>query len=279
MRCPAGELRGETTFLRYEAPTQTEKMFKTFGPETLEFLPYLFPDPSGATLEGYKKAQADMGDRGVVGLCVNLPTLWTQRREPAEAAMLDFYDHRDVLDEAIAYETDWLEKLARRLCELEDRPDFVFFPNSGMITMQGIDALERYSVPALKKLTAIFSEAGIVTSLHCCGLERALVEIAAMETDLDCIDPLEVPPMGDCNLAELKEEFGDRLALKGNLHTTEVMLRMDPDGVEREARRCLQAAMAGGGYILSTGDQCGRDTPDENITRLVEVCERYGRYE
>jgi uroporphyrinogen decarboxylase len=56
------------------------------------------------------------------------------------------------------------------------------------------------------------------------------------------------------------------------------MLRMDADGVEREARKCLDAAMAGGGYILSTGDQCGRDTPDENITRLVEVCEKYGRY-
>jgi uroporphyrinogen decarboxylase len=36
--------------------------------------------------------------------------------------------------------------------------------------------------------------------------------------------------------------------------------------------------VAGGGYILSTGDQCGRDTPDENITRLVEVCEKYGQY-
>jgi uroporphyrinogen decarboxylase len=124
----------------------------------------------------------------------------------------------------------------------------------------------------------MFGEAGVVTSLHCCGKERALVEVCAEETDLDCIDPLEVPPMGDCDLAEIKASFGARLALKGNLHTTEVMLRMDPEGVAREARRCLDAAMEGGGYILSTGDQCGRDTPDENIVKLVEVCEREGRY-
>jgi uroporphyrinogen decarboxylase len=123
----------------------------------------------------------------------------------------------------------------------------------------------------------MFKQAGIVTSLHCCGKERALVEDAA-GTDLDCIDPLEVPPMGDCDLVEIKARFGDKLALKGNLHTTEVMLRMDPAGVEREARKVLEIGMPGGGFILSTGDQCGRDTPDENIFKLVEVCEKYGRY-
>ena len=35
---------------------------------------------------------------------------------------------------------------------------------------------------------------------------------------------------------------------------------------------------AGGGFILSTGDQCGRDTPDANILKLVEVARTYGRY-
>jgi len=104
-----------------------------------------------------------------------------------------------------------------------------------------------------------------------------LVELAA-QTDLDCIDPLEVAPMGDCDLAEVKQKFGKSLALKGNLHTTEVMLRMDPAGVEREAVKCLDAAMRDGGFILSTGDQCGRDTDDENIFKLVEVCEKYGTY-
>ena len=49
------------------------------------------------------------------------------------------------------------------------------------------------------------------------------------------------------------------------MHTTDVMLMMDVKGVEKEARKCLDDAMEGGGFILSTGDQCGRDTPDENI--------------
>jgi hypothetical protein len=31
-------------------------------------------------------------------------------------------------------------------------------------------------------------------------------------------------------------------------------------------------------YGLSTGDQCGRDTPEENIFKLVEVAKTYGKY-
>jgi len=59
--------------------------------------------------------------------------------------------------------------------------------------------------------------------------------------------------------------------------TTEVMLRGTADDVERAAKKCVDDAGAGGGFILSTGDQCGRDTPVENIWKLVEVCKTYGR--
>ena len=31
------------------------------------------------------------------------------------------------------------------------------------------------------------------------------------ETDLTAIDPLEVRPMGDCDLADIKSGYGDRI--------------------------------------------------------------------
>jgi len=278
MRCPAGELTQEETFLHDEPQTPTKKFIMDFKAQynCLEYL--FFGDVSRISFETYKRAQADMGEDGVVGLCMQLPTLLTQWREPVEAAFLDYYDHHDVLVDFIGRWTEHLAEIAAAIIEQDVQPDFVFFPNSGMITMQSVEIMKELSFPALKRLTDVFSEAGIVTSLHCCGKELALAEIAAEQTRLDCIDPLEVPPMGDCNLRQIKERFGKKLALKGNLHTTEVMLRMDAAGVEREAKKCLHDAMEGGGFILSTGDQCGRDTPEENIFKLVEVCEKYGVY-
>jgi uroporphyrinogen decarboxylase len=84
--------------------------------------------------------------------------------------------------------------------------------------------------------------------------------------------------MGDCNLVELKKLYGDKLILKGNLHTTDVMLRGSVDDVVAASKKAIDDAGAGGGFILSTGDQCGRDTPDENIRAMVETARTYGRY-
>ena len=73
----------------------------------------------------------------------------------------------------------------------------------------------------LKHVTELAYEMGIPTHVHSCGPETALVKMAAEETHLTVIDPLEIPPMGDCDLAELKRLYGDKIVLKGNLHTTE----------------------------------------------------------
>ena len=134
------------------------------------------------------------------------------------------------------------------------------------------------SLPTLKAVTAICKEAGVISQVHCCGPEYDLVKIAAEETDLSSINPLEHPPMGDCHLARVKKEFGRDISLMGNLHTTEVMLMGSPEDVERASKQAIDDAAEGGGFILSTGDQCGRDTPDENIHAMIEAARDYGSY-
>ena len=37
-------------------------------------------------------------------------------------------------------------------------------------------------------------------------------------------------------------------------------------------------AKADGRFVLSTGDQCGRDTPEENILAMIETAKNYGEY-
>ena len=74
-----------------------------------------------------------------------------------------------------------------------------------------------------------------------------------------------------------------RLADKNNINLLEV-IGMGPRGtiiikdLENAAIRVIEDAVEGGGFVLSTGDQCGRDTPYKNIFKLVEVCEKYGTY-
>jgi len=117
--------------------------------------------------------------------------------------------------------------------------------------LEGVKPVDR-GPDGLKRAIELAAAAGIPTHVHSCGPESALVKILAEETALTVIDPLEVPPMGDCDLAELKELYGSKLTLKGNLHTTSVMLQGTPDDVVRASKQAIDDAAAGG---LSAGTQ------------------------
>ena len=56
------------------------------------------------------------------------------------------------------------------------------------------------------------------------------------------------------------------------------MLLGTPADVVAASRKAIDDAAAGGRFILSTGDQCGRDTPDENLFAMIETARTYGRY-
>ena len=225
-------------------------------------------------MELWRHIKNEMAGNGIVGMPSGVETLILRRPEniyeyfenPAK-----YYEIRDRM----------IEKMENRLkviSTLDNKPDFLFCGASGSLVFQSPDIFRELVLPALKRVTELASELGIPTHVHSCGPEKELVKIAVEETKLSVIDPLETPPMGDCNLKELKALYGDKIILKGNLHTTEIMLNGTVQDVIEASKKAIDNAAHGGGFILSTGDQCGRDTPDENIFAMVETAREYGKY-
>jgi uroporphyrinogen decarboxylase len=56
------------------------------------------------------------------------------------------------------------------------------------------------------------------------------------------------------------------------------MLRGSVQDVIAASKQAIDDAAKGGKFILSTGDQCGRDTPADNIRAMVENARTYGTY-
>lgn len=224
---------------------------------------------------GLGRVKRLLGDQGLVGVfLIGTNICWSVD------SIYRFADHPEELE---AIKEDRLRQVERRFADLramrpEDRPDFLCVGGSGTLIYQTPAFFREHALPAVKRATELAAAMGIPTHVHSCGPEKELVRILAEETLLTIIDPLEVPPMGDCNLAELKKRFGGKLVLKGNLHTTDVMLRGTPEEVAAASRKAIDDAAAGGRFILSTGDQCGRDTPDANLRAMIETARTYGRY-
>jgi len=275
MKTPAGEVCQEVVYYRNDPPTVTKGFFQDLT-EMARHFDYLWPDPPSGTQELDRMKQA-VGRLGVVGVSVGYPTVFSiDTKERYSQGMLDYYDHHDLMleyaERASAYTVKYCEMV------IEAQPDFIMTGASGTLTLQSPQIFREIGLPTLQKVTKMSKEAGLPTCLHSCGLEKELVKICAEETDLSIINPLEVPPMGDCDLKEMKQLYGDKLALMGNINTITVMQRGTPADVEQVAKQCIDDAAAGGGFVLSTGDQCPVDTPDENIYKLVEVARTYGTY-
>jgi len=230
------------------------------------------PRTSFPGLEAYDRATELMGDSGVIGIGVGLPGL--NLRD--EKSMYDYYDDHDAVVARCEQAGESIVNRTRELVKLN--PDLILIGMSGHMLSNPEAIFRELSLPTLKRVTAVCKEAGVISQIHCCGPEYDLVKMSAEETDLTNINPLEHEPMGDCDLATLKKEFGDKISLMGNLHTTEVMLMGSAEDVERASKQAIDDAAEGGGFILSTGDQCGRDTPDENIYAMIETARGYGKY-
>ena len=265
---------GVTVYYVADPPTQgvkPDKIGLPAEPRTWEPLEGVKPVDTGPA--GLQRVKELMGDQGLVGVWLTGTCVLGNPE-----AIYNYYDHPELHARWAAEHMQAVERRFRQLMTLEVKPDFFSVGGSGTLVFQTPAMFRRQVLPAVQRAIQLATAAGIPTHVHACGPEKELVRIMAEETDLTIIDPLEPPPMGDCDLAELKRLYGGKIILKGNLHTTDVMLRGSVAAVVAASRQAIDDAAAGGGFILSTGDQCGRDTPDENLTAMVATARTYGRY-
>jgi uroporphyrinogen decarboxylase len=263
-----------TVYYRADPPTAGVDPAKVGLPPVPErFEPLEGVKPVDLGSDGLKRVKELMGEQGLVGVFVTGSCLLQNEQDIYRA-----YDDPSHYERMLDTRLGEVERRMAHIAAAETKPDFVCVGGSGTLVYQTVEFFRTYALPAVRRACALAAEMGLPSQLHSCGPEARLVEIMATETDLTVIDPLEIAPMGDCDLADLKRRFGDRIVLKGNLHTTNVMLRGSVDDVVTASRRAIDDAAAGGRFILSTGDQCGRDTPDENLRAMIETARTYGRY-
>jgi uroporphyrinogen decarboxylase len=224
--------------------------------------------------KGLLELKEMMGDQGVIGVW-----LTTSCALNNEDDIYNYYDHPELHEQWAQERVETVEKRFAQITAMKVQPDFLCVGGSGTLIMQSVDIFRQLALPAVKRAIELATEAGITTHMHSCGPEAELVKIMAEETGLSIIDPLEIPPMGNCNLAELKKLYGDKIVLKGNLHTTDIMLFGSVEDVVNASKKAIDDAAEGGNFVLSTGDQCGRDTPDENIRAMVQTARTYGKYD
>jgi uroporphyrinogen decarboxylase len=220
-----------------------------------------------------------IGEWGVYSVAIGIPQDWWffQRQDGYNTVFFDYTDEAAYMEEVFAFYTRYaLRRLKAAVAAGAD--EIMLGGSASSLSASSPQNFRRYDLPFIREAARICKQAGVFSHLHVCGRSRKVVEMVAEETDVDVIEPLEEPPGGDVDIAQVKKRYGQRICLKGNLNTFDFMLNATPEQVEDKAKRLIDDCASGGGFVLSTGDQCGRDTPDANLFKLVEVAQTYGQY-
>ena len=239
----------------------------------------LFVDPWKRSTVEFKETYRKVGNLGVVELYTFTPFDWwaEMMRRSAQDSIYDFCDHVDTMRKLVdAYIENTLEYI-KAACELV-RPDFVQFQaTSSSISILSPKMFADINMPYIEQAAALCKSYDIPTYVHSGGKSLEMVKMIA-NTDVSAIGPVEAPPSGDNDLADLKQKYGKKLCFQGNVHTIEAMFEGTPEIVEQEVKNCIRMAAKGGGYILGTGDQTPYDAPEENVIAFIEAGKKYGRY-
>jgi len=138
---------------------------------------------------------------------------------------------------------------------------------------------EEYVVRYDRPLIDIIHKYGGYARLHQHGRCRDVLDMTA-RTGCMGIDPIEPPPQGDVTLDYVRQRYGDRWVLFGNLELSDIEL-LDERDFARKARAALEEGTGGRGFVLMpSASPIGRVLSDRalnNYRKMIEVHEEFFR--
>ena len=110
---------------------------------------------------------------------------------------------------------------------------------------------------------------------HTDGYINPILEDLVNIAKVDGLHSLD--PSAGVDIKEVKERYGDRLILHGNISVDNLATKSVTEIVE-ETKTVIQAASPGGGHILSSSNSWYGGVKLDNCYAMVETGRKYGRY-
>jgi len=129
--------------------------------------------------------------------------------------------------------------------------------------------------PGLCRAVRGFKELGLKVIKHTDGYIWPIIDMI-VDSGIDCLDPIDV--LAGMDLGEVKEKFGNRIALKGNVDCVNTLTTGTTEEVVQETKEAILKGAPGGGYILSSSNSIHSGVNPQNYLTMLQTLEKYGGY-
>ena len=156
--------------------------------------------------------------------------------------------------------------------------DFVFTGDdysSAQGPFMSPDTFRQLLFPGLKRVMRGFRDAGMPVIKHTDGNIMPILDMI-LEAGIDCLDPID--PLGNMNMAHMKQTYGDQIALKGNVNCATTLVDGSTEEVVQETLEVIKAAGEGGGLIVSSSNSIHSSVNPANYLVMLNPLRAYGTY-
>ncbi len=129
--------------------------------------------------------------------------------------------------------------------------------------------------PYNKKLVERAHHLGLKVVRHSDGNLWSIMDVL-IDSGYDGINPLE--PQAGMDLKKVKDAYGNKICLLGNIDCKELLTKGNPEQVEAAVRQAIDVAAKGGGYILCDSNSLHPGVNPENCIAMFEATKKYGLY-
>jgi uroporphyrinogen decarboxylase len=134
---------------------------------------------------------------------------------------------------------------------------------------------EKFVRPRLKRMVDAIHEEGAKVVKHSDGNLWPVLD-RIVDTGIDGINPLE--PVAGMDIGEVKQKYGDRVCLVGNIDCSHILSEATPDEVVRAVAECIRKGSPRGGHIIASSNCIHSAVKPENYLAMIRATKEFGGY-
>ena len=215
------------------------------------------------------------GQRAVIAMFADPFDVATDVRGAADYYM-DFVRNPDLVERLGGLIRDYYLRYIRNCIEVG--ADIIFISGDYATTkwpMLSREHFAKHVIPVLKVLVDAAKSRGAYVLKHTDGNIWPIIDMI-IDTGIHGIHPID--PLAGMDLGEVKEKYGHRVCLMGNVDCAYTLTWGTPEEVREDVKRCIRQAARGGGFICMSSNSIHSAVKPENYVEMVKALREYGKY-
>ena len=130
--------------------------------------------------------------------------------------------------------------------------------------------------PYLRRQVREVQKKGVKVILHCCGNTSLILDDLVNHVGINGYHAIE--PMADMDIGMVKEKYGDKISLFGNVDCSHTLCLGTPEDVKKETIDVIKKAAYGGGLNVNSSNSIHNAVKLENFKAMIKTTHKHGNY-